>query len=170
MPKGVTQQWIGFSNTTPIALTTTPVNTELIPDGMIGGASANASVKRIVGTIALQPQSAATAVDLVGLGIVRCRSAVGGAILGAVTSFDPLSTDVDSHAQDWLMRKMVHPSFGGPLDATALDLTHTESIDLKGRPTLRKMEKVHSLQLIYNCLTASRVQIQINLRILVWIW
>ncbi len=89
--------------------------------------------------------------------------------MGSVTQYDPSSTDADSFAQDWLWRKSARPQFGGPLDATALDLAETWDIDLKGRPTLRVLEKNHGLQLCHLAGTTSLININVHLRILVLI-
>jgi len=158
--------WFGFHNVTPIAITATPVVTELVPDGMAGNFLRDLKLVRVVGEVTVTPQSAATASSPIGLGIIRTRHTVAGSIMGTVIQYDPLSTDVDSFAQDWLWRRMSTPRYGGPLDATGLDYADVWPIDLKGRPTLRKLEKNHGLQLVAVAETTARVQISISLRIL----
>ena len=154
-------------NLTPVNMLATVLLQELVSDGMQGGSGVpDILIKRIVGSVNIAPQSAATATSTVGLGIFRARHAPDGGLQAQASDFDPLNTDVDSFGMDWLWRRVFTPQYGGPFDATALDFNFEIPIDLRGRPTLRKLDRVHSIQLVHIAETASRVQLQIHLRIL----
>jgi len=153
-------------NVSAIVVTNTAQAVELVPDGMAGNFLRDMKLVRVVGNVTVAPQAAATASALLSLGIIRTRHTVAGAIQGGAAQYDPQSTDLDSFSQDWLYRKSALPRFGGPLDASALDYADEWPIDLKGRPTLRKLEKVHGLQMMFKADVTARLEITISLRIL----
>lgn len=160
--------WWGFQNVAAIAVSDSTQIVELIPDAMTGSIVQPLSLLRLVGDISVTPQGASSATSLLSIGIVRTRHSPTGAVLGSA-EFDPASTDVDSFAQDWLYRRSGRPRLGGPLDASALDMADRWEIDLKGRPSLRKMEKMHGLQLVHIAGTTAQLNITINFRILIGI-
>ncbi len=134
---------------------------------MVGNFLRDFKLVRVVGEVTVSPQAAATASSILGLGIVRTRHSPSGAISGGATSYSPLDTDTDSFSLDWLYRRISQPAYGGPLDATALDFAASWPIDIRGRPTLRVMEKIHGLQLMHVAETTARIQITVHLRILI---
>ncbi len=101
---------------------------ELVPDAMAGLVLApDFLIKRIVGSLNITPQSAATATSTIGLAIFRSLHGADGANL---TVFNPLDVDVDSGSQDILWQWQGQPDYGAALDATALDLSFNLSLDL----------------------------------------
>ena len=165
--KGTSLIWTGFINTAGIAVTTTNVASELVGDGMVGSSRGDFLLKRVVGTIAVAPQAAATGSGNIGVGIMRTRHSNTGSLSSPIANLAPDDTDIDSHSQDWLWRKNFRPSYGARLDATALDLSQVIDVDLRGRPTLRRLEKIHGLQLFYKAETSGQIDIFIHLRILI---
>ncbi len=157
-------EWANNSFIAPVALTNAAQAIELVPDAMAGLVLApDFLVKRIAGILSLGPQSAATASVVLGLAIIRSVHGADGAV---ETIVDPLSTDVDSGSQDILWQQQLQPDYGGALDATGLDFQMNISIDLRGRPTLRKLDKRHGIQLVHRAETSGRVQLTMRLRIL----
>ncbi len=157
-------EWANNSAVTPVVITAADQFIELVPDAMAGLVLApDFLVKRIVGTLTFTPQSAATATTTIGMAIIRSTHSATGAV---ETAFNPLNTDVDVGSQDILWQEQFQPEYGGPLDATGLDLSFVMRIDLKGRPTLRKLDKRHGVQLIHRAETTARVEFTFKLRIL----
>ncbi len=157
-------EWSNNSVVTPTLINVAETFVELVPDGMGGSVvAADFLLKRIVGSFTLTPQSAATASANIGLAIFRSVHAPDGS---RSTSVDPLSTDVDVGSQDILWQKQFKPNFGAQLDATALDLAVNIELDLKGRPTLRKLDKRNGITLVFRADVTARLQISFRLRIL----
>lgn len=137
---------------------------ELVPDAMVGLILApDFLVKRIVGTISVAPQSASTSAAVYGFAIFR---SVHNDVGARETDIDPLSTDVDSGSRDILWQKQERPNFGAQLTATALDLSVSIELDLRGRPTLRKLNKQNGIQLAHAASADDRLEFTIRLRIL----
>ncbi len=139
---------------------------ELVPDGMTGGiVEPNLKLLRIVGSITLEPQAAATASSLVAFAIGRTVHAADGTF----PSIDPSATDIDSGANDILWQKQLVPSYGAQLTATALDLSMQIDIDLRSRGTLRLLKRRNGLFLFHNADVSVRVEFTMRLRILLGI-
>ncbi len=157
-------EWANASIVAPVLMTTATVFAELVPDAMSGLTLApDFLIKRIVGSFMIRPQSGSSGSSQIGLAIFRSVHDQNGS---RQTSLDPLSTDVDSGSLDILWQKQFQPDFGGPLDATALDLAVNIEIDLKTRGSLRKLNKQHGLTLAHQANVASRLEITFRLRIL----
>ncbi len=157
-------EWANNSTITPQALTAATLLTELVPDAMSGLTLApDFLIKRIVGTLNVTPQSAATATSTIGFAIFRSQHGADGANL---TVFNPLDVDVDSGSQDILWQWQGQPNYGAALDATALDLSFEIALDLRAKASLRKLDKRHGIQLAFRAETAARVQFTHRLRIL----
>ncbi len=149
---------------TPIVMTAASQFVELVADGMTGTITASDFLlKRIVGSITLTPQAAATATSTVGLAIIRSTHDTGGT---RETALDPLDTDVDAGSQDILWQRQLQPQYGGPLDATALDLAFEIMIDIKARGSFRRLNKRQGIQLVHRAETTARVEFTFRLRIL----
>ncbi len=137
---------------------------ELVPDAMAGLVLApDFLIKRIVGSLSMSPQSAATATSTVGFAIFRSLHGADGANL---TVFNPLDVDVDSGSQDILWQWQGQPNYGAALDATGLDLVFELKLDLKAKASLRRLDKRHGIQLAFRAETTARVQFTHRLRIL----
>ncbi len=157
-------EWANNSIITPVLLTTATQFVELVPDAMVGLVLApDFLIKRIVGSFMLRPQAGSSGSSQVGLMIFRTVHDVGG---NRQNALDPLSTDIDSGSLDILWQKQFQPDFGGPLDATALDLAVNIEIDLKSRSSLRRLDKRHGIQLAHQANVASRLEMTFRLRIL----
>ncbi len=157
-------EWSNNSIIAPVALTDATGIVELVPDGMSGGIiAADFVLKRIVGILSIFPQAASTVSGNVGFAIVR---SVHGETGTPQTSVDPLSTDVDAGSQDILWQKQLLPNFGGQLTATALDFAIQIEIDIRGRPTLRKLDKRHGIQLVHAAEADNLLRFTMKLRIL----
>ncbi len=157
-------EWANSSVVTPLLFTAADQFHELVPDGMTGTVTAaDFLLKRIVGSFTITPQASATATSTVGLAIFRSLHSSAGA---RVTNLNPLNTDADSGSQDILWQKQFQPQYGGPLDATALDLAFEVAIDLRARGSLRKLDKRHGIQLAFRAETTARVEFTFRLRIL----
>ncbi len=157
-------EWANASIVTPITLTTTTSFSELVPDAMSGLTLApDFLIKRIVGSFMFRPQAASTGSTQVGMLIFRSLHNASGTRL---TIPSPLSTDVDSGSEDILWQKQFQPDFGGPLDATGLDLAVNIEIDLKSRGSLRKLDKRHGIFLAVVANVTARVEFTFRLRIL----
>ncbi len=158
-------QWLNTGIVAAQAMTVVDRFIELVPDRMTGGFDpTDLLIRRIVGTINIAPQAGSSASALVGLAIFRTVHTDAGA---RTTDHDPLSVDVDAGEEDILWHKQLLPNFGGPLDATALDLAVNIDVDLKGRPTLRKLQKRHGLHLVHTVDVDARLELTFKLRILV---
>ncbi len=157
-------EWSNVSAVTPVVITAADQFIELIPDAMAGLILApDFLVKRIVGSFTFTPQSAATATTTIGMAIIRSTHSATGAV---ETAHNPLNTDVDVGSQDILWQKQFQPQYGGPLDATGLDLAFELLIDLKAKGSLRKLDKRHGIQLVHRAETTARVEFTFKLRIL----
>jgi len=157
-------EWANASITTPVALTTSVNHTELVPDAMSGLILApDFLVVRIVGSLMFRPQAASTGSSQVGMAIYRSLHDVVGTRLNTL---DPLETDVDAGSQDILWQKQLQPNFGGPLDATGLDLAVNIELDLKTKGVLRKLDKQHGIQLAVRANVTARLEFTFKLRIL----
>ncbi len=157
-------EWSNNSVVTPVAITAASQFIELVPDGMSGAViAADFTLKRIVGSFSISPQSAATATSTMGLAIFRSLHNEGGTRL---TDVSPLSTDADAGSQDILWQKQFQPEFGGPLDATGLDFAFDLQIDIKARGSLRKLDKRNGIFLVHRAETTARLQFTFKFRIL----
>ncbi len=157
-------EWANASVVTPVPLTVATQYVELVPDAMAGLTLApDFLLKRIVGSIMVTPQSAATATSTMGLQIFRSVHGVTGV---RETVIAPLSTDVDAGSQDILWQRQLQPQFGGALDATGLDLSFEITLDLHARSSLRRLDKRHGIFLAHSAETAARLEITFRLRIL----
>ncbi len=157
-------EWANNSTVTPVAIADSNLFVELVPDAMAGLTLApDFLVKRIVGTLNVSPQSAATATSTIAFAIFRGVHGAGGTL---ETSLNPLSADVDAGSQDILWQWQGQPDYGAALDATGLDLSFEIAIDLRAKASLRKLDKRHSIQLAFRAETTARVQFTHRLRIL----
>ncbi len=157
-------EWANNSAVTPAAFTAVNQFVELVPDAMVGLVLApDFLIKRIVGWLNLQPQSAATATSTVGLAIFRGAHDPAGALENGI---NPLNVDIDAGSSDILWQWQGQPQYGAQLDATGLDLAFEIAIDLQAKASLRKLDKRHSIQLAFRAETTARVQFTHRLRIL----
>ncbi len=157
-------EWANISAVTPVAMTNSTLFVEIIPDAMANlNLAPDFLVKRIVGTINVQPQAAATATSTIGFAIFRSVHGVSGT---RVTTVDPIDVDVDAGSEDILWQWQGQPQYGAPFDATALDLSFEIKIDLRTKGSLRKLDKRHGIQLSHKAETTARVQFSFKFRVL----
>ncbi len=137
---------------------------EIIPDAMANlNLAPDFLVKRIVGSIMVTPQPAATATSTIGFAIFRSVHGVSGT---RVTTVDPIDVDVDAGSEDILWQWQGQPQYGAAFDATALDLGFELKLDLKAKGSLRKLDKRHGIQMSFKAETTARVQFTHKLRVL----
>ncbi len=159
--------WLGVRQTSYSAMSTGVNAFTLFADGMSNSLVEDAMIRRVVGNIGFRYQNTG-GLGFFGMGIHVAEHDEGG----LATIWDPLSTDVDTYAQNWRFLWQGEVPWGpGWPDSLDNITVGSESLLLTSAPLDLKfnarLDKRHSLVIAHRAASNGDMQINANLRVLV---